>query len=871
MKHLLSKLKNKKGSGIVTVMVAVLFLTAFGTLSLYLTYTSTEMVAAERKGNEVSYNAETCMDEIRAGLQIIVSDAITRSYNQIMPRYTSNNQNIGAEFHRLYLDNLLNAKVIDYRNTVHPASGTDVPAAGEVVYLTEKLFGDNTYNASQLVKLVQETRNGECHVYSGSPGNENGILEQTEKELILKDITVSYVDSSGRKSSITTDISIGIPDIGYYLTQYSISGIPDFTLIAKGKILQKSVTGKNVNIFGNAYANDIELENDNTLTVGAGGTMIVKEDISLKGNITADRFRIMPNATLWAGNITIGDATKANLSGRTYVQNDLAFTGANSTVILGGKDANGDSVGEYYGFGCDDSKPGSSSSIIFNHETETTERNTLDLSDVQQLTLAGVSFVSNYDKNKIAKEQIFAVNSPQLIDPDSTPTDIGQDKIGARTGMSVDTKLNQLIYFAPRGEVKAYVHEEIPASIDGTTKQLVKMKQSSPSAPLYYADYNKGNPIFYRVDGENGLVVDNTYDDYDPVVTARALTADTDGIAFYNKENLNKIEYFALNGETYKYSKTQKEYVIETPSDESFPASLYMPGKYSDYGITLMPIYQPLSGGMYEVTFFLHFPDQDSANRYFKDYYDAKDESGKYVHRDTIQKNIDSYMELVNSADATEFKNKIKSYGNLLTKGTGTDKYGIIEAARGSFNALKNQSAELSNIFKQYCICLSSKPVNTLADNPYDCYINEDKILADTTTSRTQLTFYSDGKPVAIVKRGNYTDTPADTVCIIVATGNVTVNKDFNGVIFSGGNITLANNSTLNKYADGVAVAYNSDTISTAHVHDSTATGEGGIPDRLLKEYFNFNILENTSSTDDPISGEAWNVERLVAYRNWRR
>ena len=40
MKNLIKKLRDKKGSGIMTVMLAITFLTAFGTLALYLSYTS---------------------------------------------------------------------------------------------------------------------------------------------------------------------------------------------------------------------------------------------------------------------------------------------------------------------------------------------------------------------------------------------------------------------------------------------------------------------------------------------------------------------------------------------------------------------------------------------------------------------------------------------------------------------------------------------------------------------------------------------------------------------------------------------------------------------------------------------------------------
>ena len=132
MKRLLNLLKSKNGSGIVTVLVAILFLSAFGTLSLYLAYTSTEMITSERKGREASYNAETCMEEIKAGLQITVSDAIAQCYNTIMPKYTSYNKDISEEFNRMYLDAILGAQVINYNGTVNPGDDDDEPGNNSV-------------------------------------------------------------------------------------------------------------------------------------------------------------------------------------------------------------------------------------------------------------------------------------------------------------------------------------------------------------------------------------------------------------------------------------------------------------------------------------------------------------------------------------------------------------------------------------------------------------------------------------------------------------------------------------------------------------------------------------------------------------------
>ncbi|MBR3621354.1 MAG: hypothetical protein IKN56_07565, partial [Clostridia bacterium] len=319
-----------------------------------------------------------------------------------MPKYTSLNKDISDEFNRLYLDAVLGAKAINYSGTVTGDDEEDEgPAAKPIVYYDEKLFagpvdGNYTYDCEQLARLVEETRNGICNVFSGDPDNTIGTLEVTDKEIIIKDVTVTYRDPGGRKSSVTSDISIGIPQLGYLMTQYSISGIPDFSLICKGTLHQDDVTGKDAKIYGSAYANDVKLENDNSLTLGNGGTFIIKEDININGGaVGKDRFTANANTTLWAKNIVVNNSTTASLVGSTYINNDLKFNGTKSKVTL---------LGTYYGFGCDDINPENSSSIIFNHPTESDNKNNLSLYDettgesLSNLILAGVSYVSNKDR-----------------------------------------------------------------------------------------------------------------------------------------------------------------------------------------------------------------------------------------------------------------------------------------------------------------------------------------------------------------------------------------------------------------------------------------------------------------------------------------
>ncbi len=906
MKRLINQLKSNKGSGIVTVLVAVLFLSAFGTLSLYLAYTSTEMVTSERKGREATYNAETCMEEIKAGLQITVSDAIAKSYNEIMPRYTSYNKDISDEFNKLYLDSVLGAKVINYNGTVNPEDDDDEESndsvAHKIVYFDGNLFNiekqadgkykpSGTYDCTQLARLVEETRNGTCRVFSGSSDNTAGILQLTDTEIIIKDITVSY-ETGGRKSSVTSDISIGIPDLGYLMTQYAISGIPDFSLICKGTLHQDEENGKTARIFGSAYADGINLEKDSQLILGNGGTFIVKNAVDLAGNATGERFTTNANTSLWARDINVYNSTNAKLAGKTYVENDLKFLGTSSSVQLGGKDEDGHSFGTYYGFGCDASDPSKSSSIIFNHATEETNKNNLDISNLTDLVLSGVSFVSNSNR--------FGLSSPSrineaagLFDDDDTTmpgSSVTTDRIGARTGMSIDAKFNQVIYFAPKGEVTPYLLRTGEFDVGGEMKTLIYMNRTDDDGTNYFADYNNGNPIFYK-SSDSGLV-SATGVEYDPQVTAGTLETDADGITFYKEADLNKVAYFALNGEQYEYNSAKKEFVLSQPSSASFPAEIFPPvpnrepPTYSDYAITLQPIYEYLSGGsdgsggVYEITFFMKFNDtvdpatnkvtvdaQEHANQFFLDYFNASNDN-----KQKIIDNIDDYTNIITSSITSR-----RTVGNTIG-GSDSNNYSIIQALSAAFNSIRAEAETIGNIFNQFCIGLASKIDAENLDpdptkrNPYDFYIDETKIFTDLPLPNSELRFYNNEGFTGLIFRGDFTYTSTSVYSdlhILIATGDVHVKGTFNGLIIAGGNIYLDDNCTLNKYAEGVANAYNADTIDGEHVHDSTQT-INNIPDRILKDYFKMDISKEFMYSSSR-SGDAWNVEGLVTYKNWHR
>ncbi|MBR3620418.1 MAG: hypothetical protein IKN56_02845, partial [Clostridia bacterium] len=608
--------------------------------------------------------------------------------------------------------------------------------------------------------------------------------------------------------------------------------------------------------------------------------LIVREAVDIDQGSVSDsngRFKTNANTALWTKDINIKNSTKALLLGQTFVNNDLKFNGTGSSVTLSGT---------YYGFGCEESDPAKSSSIIFNHATEDTNRNNLDINGLSNLTLAGISFVSNRDR--------FIMNNPgdihsaaNLFDGDDSTVagdSVITEGIGSRTGMSMDAKFTQILYFAPKGEVKPYYLKTGEFEVGGVNKTLIYLDRTDADGTNYFADYNNGNPKFYKSSAEG--LVETTGVEYKPKVEPGELETDADGMSFFTEDNLAKVAYFALRGEEYTYNLSRNEFVLTTRSEEAFPGDTGLGSKkYSDYGISLQPIYEYLSGNVYEVTFLMQFnktgdaPQQSAqanANRYFLDFFNAND-----ANKQKIINNIKDYTNIIDTNAEGEDNIDRRTVGNTISNINGS--YRIVAALEYAFESIKQEAKTIKDIFDQYCIGLSSKIDYTLLDptdkskwNPYNYYIDETKIYSDLPQPDSELQFYNSGTdhPTAIIHRGNYNyvqSAASADLHILIATGDVYVKGRFNGLIIAGGNVYFNDNCTLNKYAEGVATAYNADTIVHGEddIHNPSQT-VGGIPDRLLKDYFRMDISKEFmySSTR---SGDAWNVEELVSYKNWHR
>lgn len=403
-----------------TVVVTMLFVMALGAALLFAAYTAYTIRITERADSENFYNASTAMDEIKAGIQTQVTQAIAEAYTNVITTYTSEHEadyNPQVDFNNQFIKVLASKTVT--------VSGSPVNMFTYSTSADGKSTVISGYNPIGIKALIDTQYQDSSKVNDATAGD--GIVSENSvngvlTSISLKSISLKFVDVKDYESDITTDITINMPD--FFAGSSITSSINNSALIANNGLIQSeggpiSVDG---DIFiGNGGANVSGSGNKLTLN---NGTVLCKGPISI-GNSAAFKFDAAQKE-LWAGDIRLGPSATAFLNGKVYVANDLVMSGGSSAAKTSAT-----LQGTYFGFGDSSTDPSSSSSILING------RNTnLDISKLDKLSLAGVSFIDISNKG---------LNSSYNAS-DATP-DTSVNPI--MMGESMSVKTDQLAYLVP--------------------------------------------------------------------------------------------------------------------------------------------------------------------------------------------------------------------------------------------------------------------------------------------------------------------------------------------------------------------------------------------------------------------------------------
>ena len=339
------------------------------------------------------------------------------------------------------------------------------------------------------------------------------------------------------------------------------------------------------------------------------------------------------------------------------------------------------------------------------------------------------------------------------------------------------------------------------------------------------------------------------------------------GKSMFNKNPLTATEYAAIIASPTTYSE-----ISDTVNVASLNSSL---GKYLKHdGVTLKPqaekVFATSQAETY-VYYYMTFKSEDMANQYFRDYF--------ALNETKIENYMDFYSNGITIQDP-RYMLRLQLAGNVLKYDEATADAVLQQ------NTLTNASVKLDSTSQQYTKmndALCTKLVTNYAEltGVYRTDL-ENNIVFDNIVNEASLknfiALHSNGVAGGVLAAYTFSNTlntvqailvdnptpftytaSMSAANIIIATGDVNVNANFNGIIISNGKVTVAN---------GVSVTANSAVVKEALRLQDVVDGSVYSVIGFLWDGTDLLSVAGDSQDADHTSVQ---LADLVVYENWRK
>lgn len=186
---------NNAGSTIVSVIVVIAFVSILATTLLYISGMNYYMKITDQKTKESFYEAETALEEIKAVLNEDVAEAAEKAYMFVMINYAAcDAYNRYKEFDEKFFYYLADiwSKRTDTGDPANPLTYEQV-----------------------IQSLVESKYATSLSLDSSIPDAGRMDIHATERYAFVKGVIITYTDSKGYTTKITTDYSINVPVVNW--------------------------------------------------------------------------------------------------------------------------------------------------------------------------------------------------------------------------------------------------------------------------------------------------------------------------------------------------------------------------------------------------------------------------------------------------------------------------------------------------------------------------------------------------------------------------------------------------------------------------------------------------------------------------------
>lgn len=646
-----------------------------------------------------------------------------------------------------------NAMTVAYAYALQNNTGSDMTTRKrnfEIMYEKQliaqlKSSSDDKYSKSLLESYLKQTLWNPATMtgtkietvdeYENPSGAEN-IIFKKDGGLVLRNIRLMHTDARGYVTYISTDIYLQLPDINLAV----VSGVPEIencSIIANNSL--KLEGASLVTITGNVYGGKEEMfvSGDTALSFATKGNdpastkyRLVANSVVVDNSTGAGGLNVSSNYDVWAENVQV-QSGKLGLLGSSFIRDDLTVLGRDSEITL---------AGNYYGYGNEMYKPTNSSSILINGGNTS-----LNFKELKNLMLAGHAYVGarHYDPNATTPED-YVENPDDIVTGTGPDPTYNQNNKDLMMGESIGVKSNQLIYMVPVECMGYYA---------GTTEQYLAKN------PITYSEY---------------LTLTTTYKYKRDPITGEILCDPTTKEPIYEEDGAgNKVlqyEEVNLGIVANKIGKT-----------------------LTSIGATYKPVFRRINGTVL-VYYYLDFTSEQAANDFFSLYYKNDKE------------NMDAYIKMyvkniVWSDTASSTNSTLHLAGNAI-KMNGTGELELVDDTLEADLAIDDVlSANRDKWYDTY-LGYSKKMVSNTSLLTSDQLTNDiyTNLVVDNTEFdgivpyKTQQ-YFTNGSVQALAinnhDAGVVTLNDLDNVNLIIASGDVAINDDFNGLVISAGTVNV--------------------------------------------------------------------------------
>ncbi len=826
---------NNQGAAIVLVVVIMAMMGILVVMSLYMCLANFHMKANDANSKNNFYSAEGVLEEIKAGLEKQASDATDVAYMEIMQNY--NNQK--------------------YKTQEERSDGFVYTYVKEFTGGLQKGNNDREYDIDKIRALVpSEVLTADIKTTPGATvevsNGKDATIAASKDSVTLKNIYVCYRDKKGYVTKIQTDIRVGVPQISFD-TAVTIPQLVNYSLIANDKIQSKDA--KSTKVSGCVFGGKDGIFAKNNSVISFQNSELIVTDGTMSADGGKSQVKVDEDCSLWTTDIVVDNGGEMNLLGTSYVKDDATLLGDQSTLNLGDENSKA-SRSQYIGFGETSTKKddegkhagmaSESSSIVINGT-----RAQLSMKGLSRLFLPGNAYIGTFVRS--------GKNSADITPYATIGAYHNRDIM---MGESVTAKVAQIAYLVP-ADLIGYIQEET-----GSFKQVLGT-----------------NPV-----------LQSKLEGYENKLGYKWL--ESDRVENFDKYCTNKnVDNKKVAVEVYwgKDSK-KKENVTPAPSTTPGVGNKEKTGNLAqDYNASFIKRYVPVGGGSTDtyVYYYMTFNSQEDASKFFRDYFK---EDSKHI-KDYLNIYLSKLDVPVDENGAVGINN-FNVAGNVLRKveddKTKEVSYELVEStlstdkATGEIQILENEIDFYQKAYTGYCLNLLANSVvgekitytdadgvtkekqlkeNAVFENLINvdllnkiCPVGQKKEFVNTEQNVKALIVNNKGQNICDVDAGVKPETS-----LLIATGDVQVDRAFKGTIVCGGTIYLKSDGDIEYNAEDVRRVLNISNPFTITI--GSETKEKYI---AVKDLF-YSGMDVTSKSDQGDGENKVDIAGLVSYENWSK